>query len=205
MSTTDLQDVNVDIDVAGPEDYVDNTGPGLLPEGFYNLILKEYVVDRDPVTDEFRGSITLRRLEVADGPHQGRFVNDLRIWTTPFERNGVKVSQLGDLLRGIAKERWSGLQGACDLLDRAIDQQIPIRVKLKWEAYDRKGFEQEGGLRLVRKSPEEKALRKRCTVSGMRKFPQLPDGSYRDTVEGPVSGESIQARLVIDRVEPVRG
>jgi hypothetical protein len=36
----------------------------------------------------------------------------------------------------------------------------------------------------------------------MRNFPQNPDGSYRSSVEGPVSGEILEAQLVIDRVIP---
>lgn len=201
-TATELDNLATDIDVAGPESYVDG-GPELLPESTYNLILKEYEVGRDRDTGEFRGYINLRRLQVSGGEYDGRWVNDIRVFATPYLRRGVKVSMLGDLLRGIDDQAvWSGLEGAEDLLRRAIDQQIPIRVKLTWEAYDRNGFEQEGGLRMVRKSPEEKELRKRATVKYMRNFPQLPDGSHKSTVPGPLSGEMLEARLSIDTVIP---
>lgn len=205
MSTFDLANLTVDIDVASPSDYVDNAGPGLLPEGTYTMNLVEYVEGRDPATGEFRNHINMRKLRVADGDFMGRYANDLRVWTTPFLRNGIKVSMLGDFLRGIDADReWSGLEGAKEILNYAIDNQSPIRIKLIWEAFDRGGFEQLGGLRLQRKSPEEKALRKQCTVKGMRLFPQLPDGSYRTSTISNITGESLEARLSIDRVYPSR-
>jgi hypothetical protein len=206
MSTAGLQDTAIDIDVAGPEDYVDNVGPGLLPEGWYTVTLKDYTVNRDPVTGEFQGSITLNRLQVVDGECAGRYANDLRVWTTVYERKGIRVSGLGDILRGIDKTAsWAGLEGAEALLDKAIDQQLPIRIKLNWEAYDRKAFEDKGGNRMVKKSPEQKALRKECTVKYMRNFPQFPDGSRNPQVKSPVSDNTLEARLSIDTVEPSRG
>lgn len=203
MAVSDLAHLNVDIDVAGPQDYVDNAGPGLLPEGTYNLHLVEYEVGLDPVTGDFRNYINMRRMRVADGDFQNRYADNLRVWTTPFQRNGIRVSMLGDFLRGIDSGReWSGLDGAADVLNYAIDQKVPIRIKLIWEAFDRAGFEQLGGLRLQRKSPEEKALRKQCTVKGMKLFPQLPDGSFRPTTISAITGEVLEARLSIDRVYP---
>lgn len=205
MSVMDLANLNVDIDVASPADYVDNVGPGLLPEATYTFNLIEYEVGVDQVTGEFRNYINMRRHRVAEGDFEGRFANDLRVWTTPFLRNGIKVSMLGDYLRGIDADReWSGLDGAKAILDYAIDNRAPIRIKLIWEAFDRGGFEQLGGLRLQRKSPEEKALRKQCTIKGMRLFPQLPDGSYRTSTVSSLTGETLEARLSIDRVYPSR-
>lgn len=197
--------LDVDIDVASPSDYVDNAGPGLLPEGTYTFNLVQYEVDYDRVTGEFRNSITMRKLRVVDGDFEGRYANDLKVWTTPFLRNGIKVSMLGDFLRGIDADReWSGIDGAKELLDYAIDNRSPIRIKVVWEAYDRGGFEQLGGLRLAHKSPEQKAVRKQCTTKGMKNFPQLPDGSYRSSVVSALTGETLEARLSIDRVYPSR-
>lgn len=205
MSVMDLAHLNVDIDVAGPADYVDNAGPGLLPEGTYTFHLVEYDIPIDPASGEFRNFVNMRRLRVADGDFEGRFANDMRVWTTPFLRNGIKVSMLGDFLRGIdANREWSGLDGAKAILDYAVDTHAPIRIKVVWEAFDRGGFEQLGGLRLQRKSPEEKALRKQCTLKGMRLFPQLPDGSYRSSTVSSLTGEQLEARLSIDRVYPAR-
>ena len=206
MTTTDLAHLAVDIDVASPSDYVDNTGPGLLPEGTYTFNLVEWEPGTDPVTGEFKNYINMRRLRVCEGEFEGRYANDMRVWTKPFLRNGIKASMLGDFLRGIdASREWSGLEGAAQILNYAVDSKTPIKIKMVWEAYDRAGFEQLGGLRLERKSPEEKALRKQCTTKGMRLFPQLPDGSFRASTPGKVSGESLEARLSIDRVYPANG
>lgn len=201
-SVADLNSLNIDIDVAPPDMYADS-GPVLLAEGTYELALKEYELgfDRD---GNFRNYIRLRRLQIVSPDElTGRYVNDLRIFTTPWTRNGVTVSGLGDFLRGIDDNAtWSGLGGAKELLDKAIDLAIPVKLKLQWEAFDKAGFEQEGGPSMTRKSPEEKALRKRCTVKGMRNFPVYPDGSHKSSVAGPVSGEPIEASLNIDRTIP---
>lgn len=201
-SVADLNALNIDIDVAPPDAYAD-AGPSLLPEGTYEVVLKEYELGFDK-DGNFRNYIKLRRLQVVSPEeHAGRYANDLRIFTTPWKRAGVTVSGLGDFLRGIDDNaQWTGLGGAKELLDKAIDLQIPIKLKLKWEAYDKAGFEQEGGLSLENKSPEQKQLRKKATVKGMRNFPQYPDGSYKASVAGPISGETIEAALTIDAVIP---
>lgn len=202
MSFSDLNNsTDIDIDVAAPADYVENTYE-LLPEGTYTVALKEYEVGRNKETGEFRNYIKLRRLQVVE-PEQyaGRYVNDLMVFTTPYLRKGQKVSGLGDFLRGIDDSAaWSGLEGAEDLLRKAIDTATPITLKLKWEAYDRNGFAEAGGLNLPNKSEEQKALRKQCTVKGMRNFPQYPDGTYKSSVIGPISGETLDASLTIDGV-----
>lgn len=201
-SFAELNNLSVDIDVAPPTEYVD-AGPVLLPEGTYDLVIKDFEVgiNRD---GKFLNMIKLRRLQVV-GPEEfaGRYANDIRVFTTPYLRKGQKVSGLGDLIRGIDDTAvWSGLEGATDVLRRAVDQGIPFRAKLQWEAYDKAGFEQEGGLQMERKSDAEKALRKRATVKGMRNFPTYPDGTPKSTVPGPISGEPLEASLTIDRVIP---
>ena len=202
MSTQDLDSLNADINVSKPGEYVDNAGPGLLPEGFYTLELKGYEVVTDPNTGEFKKAINMTELKVVSPVEfEGRTVRNLRIFTTTFKRNGADVSMLGDFLRGIDDSaEWNGLQGACEVLQKAIDRNTPIRVKLAWEAFDWQGYRDEGGQNLTKKSPEEKELRKRATIKRMENFPQNPDGSRRATVVGPLSGETLDARLVVDRV-----
>lgn len=202
MSTSDLNSLAADVNVSGPEDYVDNAGPGLLPEGWYTVELKGYDVVTDPNTGEFKNAINLTELKVVQPDEfAGRTARNIRIFTTTFQRQGAVVSMLGDFLRGIDdRAEWNGLSGACQLLDKAIDQNTPIRIKLNWEAFDWQGYRDEGGPNLTKKSPEEKDLRKRATVKRMENFPQNPDGSRRSNVIGPLSGENLEARLVVDRV-----
>lgn len=202
MSTADLNNLAADVNVSGPQDYVDNAGPGLLPEGWYTVELKGYEVVTDPETGEFKKAINMTELKVVSPDEfAGRSIRNLRIFTTTFERKGAIVSMLGDFLRGIDDTaEWQGLSGACELLQKAIDRNIPIRVKFVWEAFDWEGYRDEGGTNMVKKSPEEKELRKKATVKRMQNFPQNPDGTYRSSVVGPISGESLEARLSVGQI-----
>jgi hypothetical protein len=194
-----------DIDVAAPSQYVDG-GFGLIPEATYDVLIKDF----EPVFDDdgtFRKRINLKKLEIIGVPSEdhrkllGRTITNLSVFTTTYLRNGVQVSGLGDLIRGIDDERpWSGLQEAVDIIQEAVDKQIPVQMKLAWGAFDKDGYDAEGGPQMVNKSPEQKELRKRASVRGMRNFRALPDGSYSTETTGPISGSSIEARLELDRV-----
>jgi hypothetical protein len=206
MSTQDLNSLNADINVSDPSEYVDNAGPGLLPEDWYTLNLRKYDVVTDPDTGAFKNAFNMAELVVADGPMAGRVVRNIRIFATTFKRktsSGAEatVSMLGDFLRGIDDQaEWSGVAGACAILDKAIDQNTPIRIKLNWEAFDWEGYRDEGGQKLTKKSPEEKELRKKATIKKMANFPVNAAGVHQSKVVGPLSGEPIEARLVVDRV-----
>lgn len=203
-----LQNVNdEDVAVAKPSEYVDG-GIGLIPEATYDLVIKDF----EPVFDEdgtFRKRISLKSLEIVGVPDEdlkkflGRKVSNLSIFTTTYLRNAVQVSGLGDLIRGIDDTReWRSLKDAVDVIQEAVDKQTPVQIKLIWGAFDNTGFKSLGGDTLVKKSPEEKELRKKATVKGMRNFRKLPDDSYIPEVAGPISGEMLEARLEIDRVIP---
>lgn len=190
-----------DINVAAPAQYVDST-ISLVPEGTYQVRILEF----EPEFDEsgtFRKSVNLKALQIvgvtdeALTPYLGRKITNLRVWTTTYLRNGVKVSGLGDLIRGITLDEWSGLKGATDVLQDAVDKQVAIQMRLIWSAYDKKGYEMAGGKTVAKGSPEEKEIKKRCSVRGMRNFRQLPDGAYFPEVVGPVSGELLEGRLDI--------
>lgn len=195
------------VDVAPPSEYVDG-GIGLVPEATYDIVIKDF----EPVFDEdgtFRKRISIKRAEIAGVSdddlkrYLGRIVNNLTIFTTVYKRSGVDASSLGDTIRGIDSERkWSGLKEACDILQEASDKMTPIQMKLVWGAYDGKGFDAAGGKGMVDKSAEQKELRKKASVKGMRNFRPLPDGTYAPEVAGPLSGEMLEARLEIDRVIP---
>ena len=194
-----------DVAVAPPSQYIDG-GIGLVPEATYDLLIKEF----EPVFDDdgtFRKRVTLKSCEIAGVPEEdlkkylGRKVTNLAIWTTTYMRSGVSVSSLGDLVRGVDVNReWKSLKDACDVIQEAVDKFIPVQIKLVWGAYDAKGFDAAGGKAMVDKSPEQKELRKKASVKGMRNFRQLPDGTFGPEVAGPLSGEMLEARLEVDRV-----
>jgi hypothetical protein len=194
-----------EINVAPPSQYVDS-GFGLIPEGVYDVVIKDF----EPVFGEdgtFRKRIALKSLEIVGVPDEdlrkliGRKINNLSVFTTVYKRNGANASGLGDLIRGIDDDReWTGLPEATDIIQEAVDKNTAIQMRLVWGAYDAAGFENAGGKALVSKSAEEKELRKKATVKGMRNFRQLPDGTYSPEVAGPLSGDMLEGRLEIDRV-----
>lgn len=195
---TMLEHLHTDIEVAPPSEYADSSTPNLLPEGTYDLVLRnvEPILDRNDPTI-FKGFRLVA--EVVGGAYDGRGVAGLSVWAATYLRNGVKVSQLGDFIRALdATATWTNPAEAGRILRMAIDRKMPFRVKVGWEAFDNSKFEAEGGPSLERKSPEEKALRKACTIRGMRNFKQAPDGSYIPEVEGSVEGEILEGRLSIN-------
>jgi hypothetical protein len=192
-----LEALHTDISVAPPTEYADSSTPNLLPEGTYDFVLKgfEVISDReDPSL--FKGfNITV---VVDGGAYDGRVVNRLSIWASPFYRNGVKVSGLGDFIRAIdASAEWSSAADAAKILQMAVDRRMPFRLKLGWEAFDQGKYDAAGGRALENKSPEQKKLRKDCTIKGMRNFPQNPDGTYRPEIEDS-EGNLMEARLAIN-------
>lgn len=193
-----LEHLYTDIEVAPPSEYADSSTPNLLPEGTYDLILKDVkpIFDRNN-PDIFKGFELVA--QVLGGPQDGKVVNRLSVWAAPYFRNGIKVSGLGDFIRSIdATAEWKTPAEAGKILQMAKDRKMPFRVKLGWEAFDQSKFDREGGSSLERKSPEEKALRKACTIKGMRNFKMAPDGSYIPEVEGSEEGEILEARLSIN-------
>lgn len=198
----DLDTLHMDIEVASPTEYVDGTLPMLVPEGPYDLLITEWDISRNRETKEPDGKAFILQTEITGGEYDGRAVRNLRIWTTTFQRNGVTVSGLGDLVRAIDDTaHFRNLSEAANILQEAQDKRLPFRVKLVWEAYDSDFYREKGGDNLVRKSPEEKALRSMSTIKGMTKFRQAPDGTFIPEVEGP-SGNTLEARLTIDRYIP---
>jgi hypothetical protein len=198
-----------DVDVAAPTEYVDG-GVGPVPEATYDLRILEFQPDfKDDGT--FSKSVTIKSAEIIGVDKEelkrflGRKVTNLRVWTTTYLRNNVKVSGLGDLIRGLDDERaWSGIKEAVDIIQEHQDKNTPLQIKLAWGAFDKAGFDAAGGAMLVDKSPEKKELQKKAAVRGMKNFRPLPDGSYAPEVAGPLSGDLLEARLEIDRITPRR-
>lgn len=191
-----LESLNTDISVAPPEEYADSSTPNLIPEGTYDLYVTSFDVLLKKETKEFNGfSITA---QVAHGDHEGRSTGRLQIWASTYERNGVRVSQLGDFIRALdATAAWNDPASAAKIIQMAIDRKMTFRAKLGWEAFDETSYEDKGGKAMAPKSPEQKALRKACTIKGMRNFPLNPDGTYRPEIEVE-SGDVVEARLAIN-------
>lgn len=196
---SELDNLALDIEVAEPTAYVDGNMPMLVPEGTYDLVITDWDVSRNRETNQPDGKAVVLNCKISGGEHDGKSVRNLRVWTAVFERNGVKVSGLGDLIRAIDDTaRWGTLGEAGTILQKAADSRTPFRVKLVWEAFDRDFYADRGGESMVAKSPEQKALRKEATIKGMARFKQAPDGTYLPEVTGP-SGNVIEARITIDR------
>lgn len=198
----DLQNLNINVEVAAPEEYVDGNMSSLVPEGRYDLTITNWDVSRDYETKEPDGKAFILDAVVTGGPQDGKTVRNLRVWTATFERNGVRVSGLGDLIRAIDDTAtFTTLQDAAAIIQKAQDQRIPIQVKLQWEAFDSDYYNDRGGKTMVNKSPEQKALRKEATVKGMTNFRQATDGTFLPEVKGP-SGNTIEAKVVINSYTP---
>lgn len=198
----DLQNLNINVEVAAPEEYVDGNMPSLVPEGRYDLVITDWDVSRNFETKQPDGKAFVLQTQVVGGDQDGKTVRNLRVWTTTFERNGVRVSGLGDLIRAIDDTaKFTTISDAGAIIQRAADQKIPIQVQLKWEAFDADYYNDKGGQSMVAKSPEQKQLRKEATVKGMQNFRMAADGSYLPEVEGP-SGNTIEAKVVINSYTP---
>lgn len=195
-----------DFTLADPETYVDS-GNELLPAGTYDFHLVDYTPVQNDQNDPAKVTaidLDLQVIGSKDAKFLKRRTGRIRIFTKKFERKpGIYASGLGDFIRGITDtERWMGQEQALAILNRAKDSGVAIQLRLDWEAFDKKGYDEQGGGGMERGSVEQKELRKRATVKGMGAFPAFGDDTHRDSVEGPISGEDIQARLVIRTTVP---
>jgi hypothetical protein len=202
LNLAELDNLNLDIATAPPEEYVDNSIPFVLPEGTYNFVITDVEPSRNRETKIPDGKAFVLTLQVADGDYEGREVRNMRVWTTTYLRNGVKVSGLGDLIRSIDDTaRWSTLADAAAILSKACDQRTLFRSRVVWEAFDADWYEDQGGQNLTPKSPEQKELRKAATVKGMAHFRQTPTGVVLPVAIGP-SGNEIEARVAFASFYP---
>jgi hypothetical protein len=200
-SLSELENLNVDVEVAPPAEYVDS-GNTLIPEGMYDLAITEWEPSTNRETKQPDGKAFVLSVRVVGGDQDGRTARNIRVWTTTYERNGAKASQLGDLIRAIDDSaEWSTYAEAAQILQRAMDQGLTFRAKLKWEAFDLDWYRDQGGDTLTPKSKEQKDLRKQASVSGMANFRQAPDGTFLPEATGP-SGNAIEARISLDRFVP---
>ena len=136
---------------------------------------------------------------VLNGRVAGVCTGKLMTWTKSFERNGARVSGLGDFIRGISDTAaFSDIESAEAILDGAVDRALPIQIRVDWEAFDKSAFDAQGGSQLG--DQEKKDLRNRLTIKGMGNFPKWEDGTPKSTVAGPGSGEEITAQLRVRQI-----
>lgn len=201
MTSNSVEGTSNDLRVAAPADYI--TSSSNLPQaGRATIIIREFQQREKDGVPVNALEITLAEI-VDPQPGSPKYVRNLSFYGTTFYRDGVKVSQLGDLMSGIdATCDWSeeGMAGAITLAQKAVDRAIPVRVRFDWESSDYDGFLAAGGTSA--KTPENKELRKRYTVKGMRKHRQLPNGTYYPEVEftDPQTQEvrTLKAKLTCD-------
>lgn len=199
----DLNELNLlddlDIETAPAGEYKDPTGPSPLPAGKYRFRLLDWEFDKDRegnLRNPRQPGVVLT-LEVADGDYAGRKVRFLRVRSAPFERNGVKVSQLGDLIRAFDAHNTYRGKAKFEALSRWQAEGATFEAKVDW-----RGFDIDHYRNLLNESddPNDRMAKRRAgdaaTIKGMRKFPQRADGSYEPVTEGP-SGAEVKAELDI--------
>jgi len=208
-----------DLDVAiDPETYVDQQSPAPPVAGNYNFRIKKLGVRKnkegEPVLTDDRWPIyVLEMVDIVEPESLARGVGlfqDLK--TKPFERNGVAVMEVGDLIRAIDQSRsLRGLEAIDEALAEFVGTEATFRGYLDWSAYDSafvKAALAEAGLtgqRYASMSDSDKKVAsdiyKKAKLSGMKKFPKLANGRHSHIWTGP-SGESIEARPRITRFYP---
>ncbi len=199
----ELDNLYDDIDVAGPDEYVDSNVNDVLPEGQYTFVVKEFDINRDKENKPHKTpGLNLRRIDVVEGDKAGKPVFFQRIWATPYKREEAIVSQLGDFIRALhGAVAWNGMKEAMTLVQQAQDQGITFKAKGIWEAFDSDYYESQGGNLLNSKSSEAKLLRKKATIRYAKNFKKAPSGKVLPEVVGP-SGKVLTARFVINNFIP---
>ena len=193
-----LQDDIFEGEVAGVEEYADQTGFTLLPEGTYYFKINKYSIDRDQqgfIRNPKAPTFVLEEIEVVNGDLAGRKAFFLRVRSNSYERQpGVRASELGDLMRAIDPLfDWENRVTLADeQIARAVAQGTAIKARLRWSAFDSAHWNANDGSQLDK--PEQKALGKECRLSGMKNFPKDSKGNAVPEWVGP-SGETVAARL----------
>jgi len=202
-----LQDDIFEGEVAGVEEYADQTGFTLIPEGNYKIKINKYSVDRDKdgmIRNPKAPTFVLEEIEVVEGDLAGRKAFFIRVRSNSYERQpGVKASELGDLMRAIDSTfDWENrITLADEQIAKAVAQGIVFKARLRWSAFDSAHWNSNDGSQLDK--PEQKALGKECRLSGMKNFPKDSKGIAVPEWVGP-SGETIAARIEIAQYYPSR-
>lgn len=209
--TNNIEDLNVDVDitVAGPEDYQDNVAPPL-PIGTYSLRLKDYAFE--PAKQAGKPPVlVLKAIEVADGQFEGRGIGGFqRVYATPFDRKDqatgqiTKASGLGDFIRSIDKTfdtKNMTLPDVNTFLRRAVDERATFKAKIDWEGFDSDYNTQLRAERNVNKSDYKSAEAKE--IDALVKF-RGKAFEGKPVITSPHSGNRIEAKVRLTNFYPSR-
>lgn len=149
---------------------LDGTYP-VAKESSFSLPPKNVYVLRAPDTfpDTAFGSTKAGILQVQIDPtivgpsHEGFTVKFVKVSAKVFDRNGQKVSQVGDYLKACGfSGRLTSVQEIADAIESTAGK--TYQCKLDWRAYNK---------------------RTGWTLEGMERFPKLADGTYQSWVIDP--------------------
>jgi hypothetical protein len=204
-------DLNVDIAVAGPDDYIDSNVSVPLPIGTYSLRLLDW--GTEPAKQSGKPPvIVLKQVEVAEGAQEGKRLSFQRVYATPFDRKNPitgeteRASGLADLIRSIDKSFDTKNMNMGDVkafLDRAVDDRTTFKAKVDREGFDTDYFKSQAELQGIPKgdykSPAAKTLNAACTLKGKKFFAESA------VATNPVSGNKVEARNRITNFFVARG
>lgn len=212
-TTTDISDldINVDITVAGPEDYIDGNTNVPLPIGSYELRLLDWGFE--PAKRAGKApTIVLKQVEVASGQYEGKRVTFQRVYATPFTRTNPvtgaseKASGLGDLIRSFDKSYNTAnmtIEDVQKFLNQRVEERATFKAKVDWEGFDTDYWNAETEKRGIAKgdytSQASKDLSKQCKLVGKKGFPE-----GKPLATNPFSGNKVEARMRITNMYPSR-
>lgn len=199
----------VDITVAGPEDYQDNVAPPL-PIGTYTLRLKDFSFEPAKTAGK-PPCLVLKSIEVAEGQHEGRGLGGWqRVYATPFDRKDpitgqiTKASGLGDMIRSLDRTFDTAnmtLPEVNRFLQRAVDERLTFKAKIDWEGFDSDYNTQLREERGVAKNDYKSDVAKQ--IDGVVKFRGKAFGG-KPTLVSPHSGNKIEAKVRLTNFYPSR-
>lgn len=222
MSSLDFtfeDDLNIGVD---PDNYPDQANPAPVPTGNYSLRITKFGPQRNKsgdvvVYNNAAGKpaypvYVIEQVEVMEPSElRGRKIGLYQtVSTKPQNRNGVPVTQMGDLLRAL--DQTVSAQGTRATIE-AVEELIPtgtINVRLDWEANDF-GFAKSkmedlfGGRKYAELFVAEKssanAVYKESKCVGMKNFPVMANGKHNHVWTSP-GGNTIEARAKVVRYYP---
>lgn len=192
---------DLDIDTADASSYETASG-GLnmspIPDDTYvgRILSADFDKDKDGNYRTPETPVLIMNVEITEGPWKGRRLGFQRVYSKTYERRGVRVSGLGDLLYAInAHSVPTGSREKFMAVQRAVEAGTEIRFRTITRAFDKRYFEDQGGQHMTKGSPAYKTLQNESTVKGFKKF--TPTSDNRLVAKGP-SGQEVEGRAEIN-------
>lgn len=211
LTLDDLTNLFDDVEPAEHDDSANNSPvPNIapIPSGKYGVMLTSLDVDRDQtgaVRNKKRFTLDVK---VVDAPATAAFAQDrlirfLRVTGESYKRKGkdggeVSYVELFDLVH--AFDRTFNCNNSLDTATRFLLEQMQSNavgyLQLDWKAWDTKYWQACNGDSMESGSDEQKALRKACSIKGMKRFG--PDG----TMVNEISGNLLKAQVYMKWAYP---